>query len=397
MKRKFSKSKITLYLIIGLVIANIVGKFVQDSMLNKIYIISAIGIDKSKKGYVTTLQIYNPASNTKEGSSEQGQYTYSVQSRTIPEAINLIHNRLPRAIFLDETEVAVIGESLAKSEGISPVVQYFMRESSFPSNIRFVLSKGVKPDEMLRIFTPVQKISGSRFEEMLNRKRESLGELSNMTADKIMGMLKQNRTELTIPYVTMKGKLSKGLLKGNIEKATPDVILEMGGLAVFQHQRLAYWLTSAESTLYALTRVKVQDTTLVTKCGKQPGYVTWKDVRSKPDIHLQDRKGVPSFLLLVKLKGKLADVSCQKDTSTVQAIARLEHDTEHQLQNQINQLIGKTQNKRTDIAGFAETLYRKQPERWRRIKNNWDSLYSTIPIRTKVRVDLLDTGDSSSQ
>jgi Ger(x)C family germination protein len=397
MKRKHTKSNITLCLLIGLFIANIVGKFAQDSMLNKIYIISAIGIDKSKRGYVTTLQIINPASNSKEGAAEQGAYTYSVQGRTIPEAIERIHNKIPRTIFLDDTVVAIIGESLVKSEGISSITHYFLRDSNFPSNLRFVISKGVTPDKLLQIFTPVQKISGSRFEEMLNRKQQSWGELSNMTVDEIAGMLKQKRTELTIPYITIKGQPSKGISKSNIEKATPDAILEMDGLAVFRHQRLTYWLSSSESTLYALTRTKIHDTTLVTKCRKQAGYVTWKDVQSKPDIHLQNKKGVPSYLLQIHIKGKLSDVSCNMDSSTIQAIARLEHDAENELQKQIHKLIAKTQHKQTDIDGFGEALYRKQLDRWNLVKNNWDSVYSTVPIRTKVKFDLLDPGEISSQ
>ncbi|MDR6998367.1 Ger(x)C family spore germination protein [Neobacillus niacini] len=397
MKHKHTKSNITIVLLIGLVIANVVGKFVQDSMLNKIYIISSIGIDKSKSGYVTTLQIYNPASNSKEGAAEQGAYSYSVEARTIPEAIDLLQNRIPRSIFLDDTEVAVIGESLVKSEGISSVTHYILRESNFPSNIRFVIAKGVTPDKLLQIFTPVQKISGNRFEEMLNRKQESWADLPNMTADKIMGLLKQNRKKLTIPYITLKGDLSKGLLKSNIEKSTPDAYLEMDGVAVFQHQRLSYWLSSMESTLYALARNKVNNTILVTKCGNKQGYVTWKDVQSKPEIKIDDNKGVPSFLLHIHIKGKLEDVSCKMDTSTVQAIARLEQETELELQNQINKLIAKTQNRKTDIVGFAETLYRKQPDKWNRVKHNWDSVYPTVPIRTKVKVDILDTGDISSQ
>ncbi|MBI0575860.1 Ger(x)C family spore germination protein [Neobacillus cucumis] len=397
MKRKHTKSNITLFLVIGLVIANIIGKFAQDSTLNKIYIISAIGIDKSRSGYVTSLQIYNPASNSKEGAAEQGAYTYSVEGRTISEAINRIQNRMPRAIFLDSMKVAVIGESLVKSEGISTLTQYFLRESSFPSNIRLVISKGVNPDKLLQIVTPVQKISGSRFDEMLDLKQDSWGELSNITADKIVGVLKQNRTELTIPYITLKGPFSKGISKSNIEKATPDTILEMDGFAVFKNQRLSYWLSSSESSLYALTRTNIHDTALVTKCSKQSGYVTWKDVQSKHDIQLQSGKGIPSFLLQVQIKGKLEDVSCNMDTSTVQNIDRLEHDAEQALQNQINRLIEKTQNKKTDINGFAETMYRKQPERWNRLKNNWDSVYSTIPIHTKVRIDILETGEISSQ
>jgi spore germination protein KC len=390
------KSTITLYLAIGLIISLMVSKQVQDSMLNKINVVSAIGIDKSKSGYIVSLQIYNPAANSKEGAAELGSYTYSAKGRTIPEAIDLIQNKLARTIFLDSTEVAVIGESLVTSEGISSLTHYFMRESNLPANIRFVITKGVKPDKLLQIFIPVQKISGRRLEEMLNSKRESWGNLPDVTSNKIKEMLNKNRTELTIPYITIKGDSSKGISKNNIEKATPDAVIGIEGFAVFKHQRFSYWLSSLESNLFALTQTKIHDITLVTKCRKQSGFVTWKDVQSKPVIHLQDKKGVPSFLLQLQIKGKLSDVSCNMDTSTVQAVTSLEHDAEHELQKQINQLIAKTQNKKTDIGGLGEVLFRKQPARWNKVKNNWDSVYSTVSIRTKVRFDLLDVGDISS-
>lgn len=391
------KSTITLYLAIGLIIALVVSKQVQDNTLNKISVISAIGIDKSKKGYIVTIQRYNPAAASKEGAAELGAYTYSAQGRTIPEAMDLIQNKFSRKIFMDSVGVAVIGESLVKSEGIASVSNYFLRESNLPSNIRWVISKGVKPDKLLQIIMPIQKVSGTRLEEMLNQKRESWGNLSDMTADKIKGMLIQNRTELTIPYFTIIGRTAKGISKSNIEKTSPDTIVSIEGLAVFHHQRFSYWLSSQESNLYALIRSKIQDTTLVTKCRKQSGYVTWKDVRSKSHIHLLNKKGVPSFLLQVQIKAEVSDVSCNMDTSTAQAIAQLEHDAENELQNQINKLIAKTQNKKTDIDGFGETLYRKQPGRWNRVKNNWDSVYSTVPIRIRVRVDLIEPGEISSQ
>ncbi|MBT2737894.1 Ger(x)C family spore germination protein [Bacillus sp. ISL-7] len=390
------KSTITLYLAIGLIISLIVSKQVQDSSLNRINVVSAIGIDKSKRGYIASVQIYNPSSIVKDGSGEQSAYTYSAQGKTIPEAIDRIHEKLGREIYLDNTEVVVIGESLVKTEEISSFTHYFMRESKLPANIRFVISKGAKVDKLLQIVTPVQKVSGSKLTEMLNRKRESWGKLPNITSNKIKEMLNKNRTELTIPYITIKGLSSKGTSKENIEKSSPNALLAMEGFAVFKNQRFSYWLSSRESNLLALTRSKIHDITLVTKCRKQPGYVTWKDVRSKPVIRLQYNKGGPSFLLQLQMKGKLSDVSCKMDTSTVQAIAVLEHNAEHDLQKKINQLITKTQNKKTDIEGFGEVLYRKQPDRWNRIKNNWDTAYSTVQIRTKVKFDLIDVGEISS-
>ncbi|NRD78293.1 Ger(x)C family spore germination protein [Bacillus sp. BRMEA1] len=389
-------SNITLFLVIGLIISLIVGKKVQDTLLNKISVVSAIGIDKSKSGYIASVQIYNPAANTKEGSAELGAYAYSAKGRTIPEAIDGIHKNLARTIFLESTVVAVIGESFVKSEGISSVTNYFLRDSRLPANIRFVISKGINADKLLQIFTPVQKISGSRLEEMLSRKRESWGNLTDITSDEIKGMLNQNRTELTIPYITIKGDSSKGISKSNVEKATPDALIEIGGIAVFKHQKFSYWLSSQEGNLLALTKTKIQGTTLVTKCENRSGYVTWKDVESKPVIRVQDKKGVPSFVLQLQMKGKLYDVSCNKDTSTVQAISSLEHDAEQELQKQIQQMIIKTQNNQTDIEGFGEALYRKQPAAWNKIKNNWESAYSKVPIQTKVKVDLLDVGEISS-
>ncbi|MDQ6597732.1 Ger(x)C family spore germination protein [Bacillus salipaludis] len=395
-KQTNTKSMITLFLAIGLIISIIVSKQVQDSMLNKISIVSAIGIDKNEKGYIASIQIYNPTANSKEGAAEIGAYTYSAQGRTIPEAIDRIHNKLARTIFLDNTEVAVLGESLVKSDEISSITHYFMRESNLPANIKIVISKGVKAEKLLQIFTPVQKISGNRLDEMLTRKRESWGNLTDITSNKIKEMVNRKRTELTIPYISIKGDLLKGSSKDNIEKATPEALIEIEGLAVFKHQRFSYWLSSSESNLYGLTKTKIRDTTLITKCQRGSGYVTWKDVRGKPVIQIQDKKGAPAFLLQLQIKGKLSDVSCNLDTSTIKAISSLEHDAELELQKQINQLIVKTQNKKTDINGFGEVLYRKQPKRWNKVKNNWNSVYSTAQIQTNVKVDLMDIGEISS-
>ncbi|MED1466995.1 Ger(x)C family spore germination protein [Bacillus salipaludis] len=395
-KQTNTKSMITLFLAIGLIISLIVSKQVQDSMLNKISIVSAIGIDKNEKGYIASIQIYNPAANNKEGAAEIGAYTYSGQGRTIPEAIDRIHNKLARTIFLDNTEVAVLGESLVKSDGISSITHYFMRESNLPANIKIVISKGVKAEKLLQIFTPVQKISGNRLDEMLTRKRASWGNLTDVTSNKIKEILNRKRTELTVPYISIKGNLLKGSSKNNIEKATPEALIEIEGLAVFKHQRFSYWLSSSESNLYGLTKSKIQDITLITKCQRGSGYVTWKDVRGKPVIQLQDKKGAPAFLLQLQITGKLSDVSCNLDTSTIKAISSMEHDAEIDLQKQINQLIAKTQIKKTDINGFGEVLYRKQPKRWNIVKNNWNSVYATAQIQTNVKVDLIDIGEISS-
>jgi spore germination protein KC len=251
----------------------------------------------------------------------------------------------------------------------------------------------VKPDKLLQIFTPLQKVSGSRFDEMLSRQRNSWGDLSDITPDKMMGKLSQNKMELTIPYITIKGDQSKGISKDNIDQASPPAVLTLEGLAVFKNDRLSYWLSSRESKLFAITHTKISDTTLVTKCLRKSGYVSWKNVESTPDIQIQNQKGKPSFLLKIHLKGKLADLSCHLDPSSVQAIASLEHSAKLDLQQQLNHLIAKTQDKKTDVIGFGDALYRKQPDMWNKVKNKWGSEYSTVPIRTKVTFELLDAGE----
>jgi spore germination protein KC len=365
-------------------------------MLNRISVVSAIGIDKSDGEYIASLQIYNPAANSKEGAAETGAYTYSAQGRTIPEAISRIQSKLARPVFLDSTEVAVLGESLVKTEGISSLTHYFLRESSLPANIRFVISKGVKAEKLLQIITPVQKISGNRMQEMLNSKRESWGNIADITANKITEMLIRNRGELTVPYISISGNSSKGTSKGNIEKAKPDAIIQLEGFAVFKHQKFSYWLSSWESNLYALTKNKLHDISFVTKCKKNSGFVTWQDLQSKPVIYIQEKKAIPSFVLQLKLHGKLSDISCNIDTTTIKAIASLEHEAEQELQKQINELIAKTQNNKSDIDGFGEALYRKQPDKWNRVKHDWNSQYSKVQIQTKVSFDVLDVGEVSS-
>ncbi|EPC8411306.1 hypothetical protein ACR3AM_005730 [Bacillus thuringiensis] len=217
----YSKSSFRLFTIIGVIKAIIVSKYVQDSMLNKIGVVSAIGVSKGNSGYIISLQLFNPATSQKDGSNEISAYTFSQHGRTIPEAIETINKQLSRRIFLDNAQVIIISESLVKSEGLSLLLNYLLRDPSLSSNIKIVLSKDVTPNEFLQIFTPLQKISGSRLNEMLNNNQSILGLLSNITPEKAKGKLLRGTNELAIPYITVKGDVTKGFSRKNIDTFTP--------------------------------------------------------------------------------------------------------------------------------------------------------------------------------
>ena len=64
---------------------------------------------------------------------------------------------------------------------------------------------------------------------------------------------------------------------------------------------------------------------------------------------------------------------------------------------EIKSLCEKALNKaqkelKTDIFGFGETIHRKYPKMWKKMKDNWDDIFPNLPVNITVEVDTKQLG-----
>ncbi len=50
------------------------------------------------------------------------------------------------------------------------------------------------------------------------------------------------------------------------------------------------------------------------------------------------------------------------------------------------------QNVGIDILGFGQEFYRKRPNEWRKMEDNWDEIFEELPVNIHVTVNLKNAG-----
>ncbi|WP_413301111.1 Ger(x)C family spore germination protein [Bacillus sp. 1P10SD] len=326
-----------------------------------------------------------------------GNYIYTQTGESIPQAIGKISKYLARPTFLQNAQIIVISEKLAKSKGFLHLIDYSLREPTFPTVIKMVISKNTTPSEMMQIITPVQKMSSIRLVEMLKNTEPLWGNLQNSEPKTAKTTMLKNTKELTIPYIVVKGNIEKGASKENIERTHPEAILSLEGVGVFQNKRFSYFLSSEETQILALLNGKSQNSNFVTHCPGPDGNLNWRNEGSRPRIRMKKIARKPHLEVMVRINASLQDESCKGKLSKLSTLRTFEHQMEKDMESRFSQFIKASQKHHADFIGFGEVLYKTEPDLWKSMAPSWTKIYSKIPVHTHVNVKLTEVGETRNE
>lgn len=77
-------------------------------------------------------------------------------------------------------------------------------------------------------------------------------------------------------------------------------------------------------------------------------------------------------------------------------LRELEKDFAELAEQQIRQVLYKLQHTyKVDVADFRDSLRIKHPKTWKKVKNDWDQIFSTVPITYDVKISITNPGSST--
>ncbi|MEK3732996.1 Ger(x)C family spore germination protein [Paenibacillus sp. FSL M8-0334] len=104
-----------------------------------------------------------------------------------------------------------------------------------------------------------------------------------------------------------------------------------------------------------------------------------------------------SFQIKISSEGRLIEDWSQPDITPQQTtvLQKLEEKFEEQARKQLGQALYKLQNVyHTDAAGFGEQIRISHPKVWKKVKDNWDDIFSHVPISYDIKMTIIDYGSS---
>lgn len=364
--------------------------------LNEIAITLALGIDKIEDEYQVSAQVVVPSELAKAGGKGSSTATlYTARGDTIFDAFRTMTKDSPRKIYPGHLQILVISEELAQ-EGIGKSLEFFSRDPELRPDFYVVIAKDVTAKEVLNVSTTLESIPANKMFNSLEMSSKAWAGTKSVTLDELIADLVSDGKEAVLTGIKLIGNFETGSSKQNVESISPKALIQYDNLAVFKGDKLIGWLSEKETIGYSYITDSVKTTARPISCPND-GTATIEVIRFKSDVKGNTSYGKPEVNINIKAEGNVGSVECKINLNDSETIYELEKIYEKELEEIVKETFDTLQNRfKSDIFGFGEAIHRSNPEKWNKIKDNWDQEFPNLTINANVELKILNTGTINS-
>lgn len=362
--------------------------------LNNYSIVTGIAIDKAENGYEVSVLISNtPKNETNSNDNSSKIVVYSGTGDTVFTAIKDIGLISAKELYIGHFAVLIISEDVAK-EGVNPVVDLFLRESSSKKNFSIVISRDCKAKDTLKIITPLSSFPSQNIADNLLSTSQLQGIVSNITFNELLSNLKRNGIENAINSINIIGNVEAGSNKENIEDSEPKTYVKLGTLGLFKDDKLIYWTNKEESVGINTIKDKAKEMYIELNYKKSKVVIETTNVKTKIDVNIINNN--PIVNISVNGESKFVEAIGDVDLKDDKVIKSIKHLMNKQVIDYVNQGISAAKNSNTDIFGFGLMIYQKYPDYYNQNKEILSNIFNNIEINVKSNIIIKTTGSSSN-
>jgi len=386
--------------------------------LEELLIVVGLAFDCSEEAdsIIITQQYVNPkgiGGGEKGGTTQKSPYAnIIVKGCNVSDVLEKSKNMEGRRPNYEHLKLIIISEDAARAFNMYKLLNAILRHPETPRNTNILISEGkarsffeITPNtEDVPVFKMLMISSNSKFKSRIPPTLK-LGDISkSMAGGKSFTVQRLvMRDGIESPLDTMVTDTAPG--KGDI--------YEINGAAVIRGDTytLAGWLNEKETNglnwitgktesgvveikdkgtgqiiVYEAHKVKSKIIPIVSRDGKVPG----NNIVPQEDI---------SFTVECKIDGTIIEDWLMTANAFEEGfIEKVELSVQKEVFCIVEETLNKVQKElKTDIAGFGKQLNIKYPKVWEKVKDNWEEIFSDIPVNIKVETYVRDYGRQGSK
>ncbi len=379
----------------------------DHSEIEEMALIRAIAVDYvegERSPYLVTIHVVRPggiagsSESAGGGDSESPDRIFSATGATIDLALQNITFFLSRRIFLAHNEFVLMGEEAAR-QGIYPAMDFVLRDNELRLT-NFLL---IVPGAAHEILAQREQLETGLSEEILgmiaqaDESSESdpieffkiMRSLSKPGQDAFAAVINAVPRQKPAEFATQNnGAAAEGNNATNTAK-----ILYLSGTAAFRGDKLAGYLDKTETRGLLWLNGDVRHTTLAISDPLKPSefvsvYITHSQTRITPVI----KNDNISFLIDVKTEGNIYHQPSLSDLSATEMSEKLNSALSAVVKKEIEGSLQKMQELESDLVGFGNSIYRKDPKKFKKIKKQWPEIFSDLTFQVHVEANIRRTG-----
>ena len=366
--------------------------------LNEMAIVSAVGLDRNKEGkLVGTFQIINPSNVA--GALQGGGGTnppisiYRATGDNVLELDSIASTKISRDMYFAHANLIVIGEELAKEEGLNDIFDAFERSPEFRATTRIVIARGVKARDIVEALTAIDKVSAEKVIKTIETTEKIQGGNISINLQETIKNLLSTGKEPIISGFTVKGNTGKEDKMENTMSSDIKANPNAAGIGVFKDGKLIDWLDGnmAIGSMWVLDRIVGTHLNIDWEDKKEA--VTYQVIRQKTNVSVKMENGKPKVFIKVRAEGDIREVDVPLNLTDTHVLIDIEKKLAKKLKKEIEDAVVRAQKNKADIFGFGEIMHENHPKEWKKIENNWDEVsFPKLEVDVQVETFIRRTG-----
>ena len=324
----------------------------------------------------------------------------SAEGTNVVEIFEKFKNIKGRRPNYEHLKVIIISDKVARSFNLYKLLDAILRHHEIPRNTNILISEGkarlffeIAPNlEDIPAFNIMMLSSNAKYKPGMPP-TQRLGDISEKMA---------GSKSFTIQRIAMRNGIQSphDIIVTETTPGKGDVF-EVRGAAVIKGDTymLAGWLNEKETD--GLNRILGKVESGIVKIeDKDTGQTIVYEIHN---VNTKIRPKVSgnniSFTVESKIEGTIAEDWVMTSNAFEDGfIEKVELAAEKEVKGIMEKTINKIQKElKADVAGFGRQLHIKYPAVWEEVKDNWEKIFTDLPIDIKVKTYVRDFGRQNSK
>ncbi|WP_167201833.1 Ger(x)C family spore germination protein [Paenibacillus sp. BK720] len=355
--------------------------------INDVAFVLAGGADK--EGDLIRISVLIPltgnmgTANSGGGGGSGGQKPYTIKTetgKTVSEAVSKLQYRLPRHLFFGHRRVIIIGEELARTEGIDLVIDAITRTPEKRFSTFIAVSEGRALD-LLEADTRLERFSAESMREQLQSETST-----HINLMEIISKLVTVGQDAYFPYL----QKVKTEIKG---QESEDIRSE--SFVLFHDGRMTGKLERDAALGFRLLNQSIRnyDETVIV----DGSYLTVTISHASTSITPIVKNNELTYRIHSSVKVSVnEDRNLARNYDDPEQRNRIERNIARHVADNINLAIHKMQQSNSDAIGFGLHVYRAYPHIWNtKYRKDWNEIFPTLKFEVTGEANLFRFGMSS--
>jgi spore germination protein KC len=349
--------------------------------VNRLAIVGGVAIDKeeSSNEYKLTIEIMQPEAGETGGGKIKSE-VFETKGATIFEAIRDFVLKIGRRPYWAHAKVLIINKAIAEEE-ISPVLDFFYRDSELRRDIFVLVSKEDTAGEILRTDPDLDDTRSFHIFSVIQGQKSTY-KYPKTELWEVVENLSHKERALLIPAV----QIGEGERK----------IAEVRGSAILKADKVICYIDDEDTRNVLWINGELNKGLFAVKNIEDGNDITFEVFGSKNKSAAAYDGETVKINTSIKAEVNIAELSGSLNFRDKEIRQRLEDEGAEALKKSLKSTVSKLQHDfKSDVFKFYSAVEIEDPKLWKNLKPKWEEEFSSSSIELDVKLHIRGSATAS--